>query len=42
MNSNQEGVLVITNVQTEDSGVYICKATNAFIVVTDKAVLEIG
>ena len=42
IDSNQEGILIITNVQTEDSGVYICKASNTYVIVTDTMVLEIG
>lgn len=41
-NSRPDGILIITNVNTDDKGVYICSASNAYFVVTDKAVLEIG
>ena len=42
IDANQEGILIITNVQTEDSGVYICKASNTYVIVTDTMVLEIA
>ena len=42
INSNSDGILIITDVKTQDQGVYICKATSSYFVVTDKAILEIG
>ena len=41
-NLDQNGILIISNVQAEDSGTYICKATSAYFVVTDKATLNVG
>ncbi len=42
INSNQDGILIITNVRADDSGVYVCQAKNAYFVVTDNIKLEIG
>ena len=42
VNSGNEGILIITNVQAEDSGVYVCKAVSAYYVLSDKAVVNVG
>ena len=41
-NTDSNGILIITNVQAQDSGVYVCKASNAYFVVSDKATLNVG
>ena len=41
-NTDSNGILIMTNVQAQDSGVYVCKASNAYFVVSDKATLNVG
>lgn len=37
-----QGILVITDVRTSDSGTYLCVATDEYTVVSERAVLTVG
>ena len=39
---NGSGVLIITQVQSDDSGTYVCTATAGQFVVTERAQLTVG
>ena len=39
--SNANGILIITDVRSEDAGNYVCVAENAFFIATDSATLSI-
>ena len=39
---NRQGLLVITNLRPEDSGIYVCTADDGLNVVTERATLNVG
>ena len=39
---DNNGILVIINIQISDSGVYVCHADDGHVIMTDKTTLTVG